>query len=716
MVGALDPRSDGHHRRQSLKRGEGHVSGLMRIGSAGPAEQQAALHGAKATGDEITLAWEAFVSSGDLAQSSCIRPLIAERWRRSRALGIDPMMQRAPTAMGGEELETILAREDLGRAGRSVLDDFGRVVEGTGHVVVLADQEGRILHAAGHAGVQALLERVNLAPGAVWSEDVVGPNGIGTPLALGRPEMVFGPEHYCQGWQSFFCCGFPIRDPASGRIVGAVDLTGPVSKAHPPMALALTLSIARWVERNLSVLGLERRNALLRSLRELERRWPTEPLLLADDAGKIVDMNRLGARALGLSSSPSPAEIAALAPELSGHVRQASGNVGPHEQTLRLRCADGGVRTVHGRIEPVAMDGRAVGSVVVVSARLPRTAAGRAAPRTIDALRVGSGVVRPKYTFADILGESAALHDALRLARAVARASGLKPVLILGESGTGKEVIAQAIHCESERADHPFVAVNCGALPRELVESELFGYASGAFTGARREGQAGKFEAAQGGTIFLDEVDSMPMEAQAKLLRVIETSAVVRLGSTKPIGLDVAIMAASGPDARRRVEEGILRLDLFHRLSVVEIVMPPLRERRGDILLLTTVFLDRECAELRREPLALSSEAADLLAAFDWPGNIRELQNLCARWAITVVGREICSVDIPAHIRGPAGPGPKGALRESLRGREDTIIRQTLLETGGHVAEAARRLAINKTTIYRRMKRWGSQPGSCSLQ
>ena len=167
---------------------------------------------------------------------------------------------------------------------------------------------------------------------------------------------------------------------------------------------------------------------------------------------------------------------------------------------------------------------------------------------------------------------------------------------------------------------------------------------------------------------------------------------------------------------RSRVEQGLFRLDLFHRLSVVEIVMPPLRERQGDIPLLTTVFLDRECAGLGREPLALSREAADLLAAFDWPGNIRELQNLCARWAITVAGREIRSEDLPAHIRGGAGPGPEGALRESLRGREDTIIRQTLLETGGHVAEAARRLAINKTTIYRRMKRWGSRHGSCSLQ
>src|SRR6185503_3830544 len=217
-------------------------------------------------------------------------------------------MQRAPTALAAEEIEAILAREDLGRAGRVVLEDFGRVVEGTGHVVVLADQEGRILHAVGHSGIHALLERVNLAPGAVWSEDVVGPNGIGTPIALGRPEMVFGPEHYCQGWQPFFCCGFPIRDPTRGLIAGAVDITGPLSKAHPTRALALTFSIARCVERNLRVLGLERGNALLQTFRERERRWPTEALLLLDDAGKVVDMNAPAARELGLSAVPTPTQ------------------------------------------------------------------------------------------------------------------------------------------------------------------------------------------------------------------------------------------------------------------------------------------------------------------------------------------------------------------------------------------------------------------------
>jgi transcriptional regulator of acetoin/glycerol metabolism len=665
---------------------------------------------------DIARSWEAFVSSGELTGAH-VRPLIEERWSRCRELGIDPLMQRAPTVLSSPEIRTILAREDLGRAGRSVLEEFGRVVEGTGHVIVLADEAGRILHAAGHSGIQRTLEEVNLAPGGLWSEAAVGPNGIGTSIALGRPEMVFGPEHYCQGWQPFFCCGSPVRDSATGRILGAVDITGPVSKAHP-MAFALTLSIAGWVERNLTLLSLERRNALLRSFRGIERRWPTEPVLLVADDGTIVDMNAAAANVLGLSSAstvPAQARLAEFAPALASAVRQVLERGSGLEEALLVERPGVSARTVLCRLEPVTIDGRTAGSLVVLCER--SVGRGRAAhTRTSRAHQARARISGTTHGFAEILGNSQALQDAIELARAVARGPGRKPVLILGESGTGKEVIARAMHGESERAHKPFVAVNCGALPRELVESELFGYANGAFTGARREGQAGKFEAAQGGTILLDEVDSMPIEVQAKLLRVIETSEVVRLGCAAPIALDVAMMAASAPDLREQVEKGLFRLDLFHRLSVVEIVMPPLRQRRSDIPLLASVFLDRECAELGREPVALSREAAARVAAYHWPGNVRELQNLCARWAITVTGPEVRPEDVPAHVRGGAGPKQESLPGDSLRSREDAIIQQALLETGGHVAEAARRLAINKTTIYRRMRRWSSQGGSCSVQ
>ena len=354
--------------------------------------------------------------------------------------------------------------------------------------------------------------------------------------------------------------------------------------------------------------------------------------------------------------------------------------------------------------------GRAVGA-------LPRNH-GQPSSRTrgpSDAPRRGARALRARYTFADILGDSPALQEALKLARAVARAPHLKPVLILGESGTGKEVIAHAIHSESERADKPFVAVNCGALPRELVESELFGYSSGAFTGARREGQAGKFEAAQGGTVFLDEVDSMPMEVQAKLLRVIETGEVVRLGSTQPVGLDVAIMAATGPDARRRVEEGV----------VPPRPVPPAERRR-----------DRHASASRasgRHPAAGGGVPGSGVRGVgagaprplprsggprSWPFTGRATSESCrtcapggpSRWrAVRSAPKTFPRISAAARARGRKLPVAEASAGERTRSSARRCSRPVATWRRPPADSA-----INKTTIYRRMKRWESEQGVAS--
>jgi transcriptional regulator with PAS, ATPase and Fis domain len=360
-------------------------------------------------------------------------------------------------------------------------------------------------------------------------------------------------------------------------------------------------------------------------------------------------------------------------------------------------------RSISCRVEPIARDGRPIGSGIVLT---EHSASGERTRRRRD-VAVTSGRTS-RYGFMDLIGTAPALREALRLARAAARGPQTKPILVVGESGTGKELVAHAIHGEGRRAERPFVAVNCGALPRELVESELFGYAAGAFTGARREGQAGKFEAAHGGTIFLDEVDSVPLELQGKFLRVLDGGEVVRLGTATSVAVDVRVVAASNVDLRQRVEEGTFRLDLFHRLAVVEIFLPPLRERREDILVLAEAFLRQEASEAGRRPLALAAEVAAWLEAYEWPGNVRELRNLCARWVVTVEGREVRPEDVPRHVRealeAPLGTARQG--RAGLRETEDAIIRQALHESGGRVGEAARRLDVARTTIYRRLKRW----------
>jgi sigma-54 dependent transcriptional regulator, acetoin dehydrogenase operon transcriptional activator AcoR len=654
---------------------------------------------------QIARSWEAFVGSRKLS-GALPRPVIAQSWERSRELGIDPFLERAPTALSSEEIEAILALEDLGRAGRGVLDEFSRAVEGTGHVILLADALGRVIYSAGHAPIRPTLDRLNLAPGGAWAETAVGPNGIGTPIALGRPEIVFGPEHYCQQWQPWVCYGCPVWEPGTGKILGGVDITGPARKVHALTAV-FTVSVARSIEQRLLVFELERREALASAFRGLERRWPADGILVVNERGKVFEVNSAAADALGCRAGISPGTpLAELAPELWGSARQVGETGNAREEPVDLGSLAGRERRVLCRVEPVTRGGRLLGSAVVLSGRSAVASRGRSVPAPG---RRGPAAASTRYTFADLLGEAPSFRTALDLARAAAQAPHDKPILLVGESGTGKELVAQAIHSAGQRARGPFIPVNCGALPSELVESELFGYATGAFTGARREGQAGKFEAAHGGTIFLDEIDSVPMEVQGKFLRVLEGAEVVRLGSANPVRIDVRVVAASSIDLAQRVREGHFRLDLFHRLGVVEIVLPPLRDRSGDVLLLARAFLDREGRESGKAPLVLSPPVAEYLAAYDWPGNVRELQNLCTRWGLTVPGPEVTPDRLPRHIREGALAVPgRGETGGSFRRGQDAIIRQTLREAGGDVAGAARRLGIAKTTIYRRLKRWGA--------
>src|SRR5262245_13826198 len=326
----------------------------------------------------IARSCEAFVGRGNVPVG-LPRPVIAERWQRSRELGIDPFMERAPTVLMAEEIAAILAREDLGRAGQQVVDNFSPAVEGTGHVILLADALGRVIYSAGHAPIRETLDRLHLAPGAGWSETAVGPNGIGTPIALGRPEIVFGPEHYCRQFQPWVCYGSPIREPETGRIVGGVDITGPARKAHV-LAFVLTVSIARSIEQALQFLRLERRQALLTAFSGLQRRWPSDGILLVSEAGKVLEMNSAAARARGVDAAvwpPSP--LAELAPELWGRVCEVVQGGASSGERLAFQAITRGPRPVLCRVEPVTHEGRLLGSAILLSPRSAVPARGRPA-------------------------------------------------------------------------------------------------------------------------------------------------------------------------------------------------------------------------------------------------------------------------------------------------------------------------------------------------
>ncbi|MBK1727407.1 nitrogen regulation protein NR(I) [Halorhodospira neutriphila] len=355
--------------------------------------------------------------------------------------------------------------------------------------------------------------------------------------------------------------------------------------------------------------------------------------------------------------------------------------------------------------------------------------------RAVASRRAAPEGAEPGEGSSEILGEAPAMQEVFRAIGRLSRSS--VTVLITGESGTGKELVARALHRHSPRAAGPFVALNMAAIPHELMESELFGHERGAFTGAQQT-RRGRFEQAHGGTLFLDEIGDMPPELQTRLLRVLADGEFYRVGAHTAMQVDVRVIAATHQDMDRRVAEGLFREDLYHRLNVIRIQLPALRERREDIPALARHFLAAAARELDVEPKRLSGEVERYLMGLEWPGNVRQLENTCRWLTVMASGQEVVPEDLPAELRAPgagsaAAPAAPGAadwqtplaqwaeaalgegrddlLDEALPALERILIRAALAHSGGHRQEAARRLGWGRNTLTRKIKELGLEEG-----
>ncbi|MGD0059321.1 MAG: sigma-54 dependent transcriptional regulator [Verrucomicrobiia bacterium] len=314
--------------------------------------------------------------------------------------------------------------------------------------------------------------------------------------------------------------------------------------------------------------------------------------------------------------------------------------------------------------------------------------------------------IEQKFGLENIIGESAVMRQVFETVQQVAPSR--VTVLITGETGTGKELIAKAIHNLSPRKNGAFVAVHAAALPSSLLESELFGHEKGAFTGAV-ERRIGRFELADGGTLFLDEIGELEPAMQVKLLRVLEERAFERVGGAKTLQVDVRLVAATNRDLKKLVSEGKFRDDLFYRLSVVTVDLPPLRQRRDDIPLLVKAFLDEFGRENHKPVRELTSDALNLLLAYDWPGNVRELRNAIEQMVVLARAERLTVRDVPAAIRGAADLGKINVVRAGMTvvDAEQQLIVQALKETDGNRTKAAQKLGISRRTLHRKLKKYG---------
>ncbi len=623
-------------------------------------------------------------------------PALLRSWLRSKQHGAAFDVRGEDALMRGEALRLRVERVQVIEAlGQRVFEGAARAASERDHVLLLADASGTIVRSLGGGAFAEEAQRARLIEGAAWSEEARGTNAIGTAAAEGSATAVIGRAHFGRPQHGLACYAAPIRD-LEGRLVGVLDATSRAACADRTLAARIA-SFAQTLEELLRLeayasAGAAVARALGRSLDDL-----ATPALLVEAPGRLARMNRalcelFGARrpfdlraALGLDWGALSRE--ALFPSAGG-------------TCVRLSTPSG-LRVYRLFAEPIVSASGGLLSVLVrlVSEQVaaPARRASAAGPAR-KALTAGE----PQHAFARIFARDQALTATLAWARKVA-ASDL-PVMLLAETGAGKELVAAAVHASSARAQGPFVAVNCGAIAPSLLESELFGYAPGAFTGADRRGRTGLLQAASGGTLFLDEVSEMPLAMQAALLRVLETFRYRRVGEHTLSTTDARIVCATCLDLDALVASGVFRRDLYYRLKGAIIRLPALRER-SDLLPLAEHLLAERAAQLGVPLPTLSEEARVRLIAHAWPGNVRELKSALEVALVASQGEhELRPEHLPAELSGPAPSVGQGMLED----HRATTVRRVLEEARGNMSVAARRLGIARSTLYRMLRRYRS--------
>ncbi|HDR9033200.1 TPA: sigma-54-dependent Fis family transcriptional regulator [Burkholderia vietnamiensis] len=616
--------------------------------------------------------------------------LLAQAHARSTSLGL-----RADERPDFSPLSRLALREllDTNHAlfahARPVMENLHAQIADTQSLVLLTDADGVILHSIGDADFIEKANRVALCTGVSWAEGTRGTNAIGTALASGQAVAVHGDEHFLRANHILTCSCAPIIDPF-GRTLGTLDVSGD-PRGFSPHTLALVRMSAQLIENHL----FANRCAEALRLRFHAHEDCVDSLFAGlvafDRDGGLIAANRsaqfqLGATFDALQHRGCDALFGMQFNQLAQQAARAPG--APFQLTLST-----GVRVL-ARCE------FAEARKTTVAVTPPAPAPVAAHPRAVDPEAI---------TFATL--DTGDTRMAVVLDR-VAKIRGRDlPLLILGQTGTGKEWLARALHQASPRADGPFVAVNCAALPDSLIEAELFGYEDGAFTGARKRGSPGKIAQADGGTLFLDEIGDMPLAQQVRLMRVLQERAVMPLGGARAVPVDVRVVCATHRDLRAMIAERTFREDLFYRINGLAVTLPPLAARTD-----LPVLVERILARLAHSEPMPTRVAADVLDAFlrhRWPGNLRQMTNVLRTAGMLAEDEaEITLAHLPddfwldcedAPATSPAPAGTRAAT--TLQSHQAAVIDAVLARHGGNVSAAARELGLARNTVYRYLRR-----------
>ena len=627
------------------------------------------------------------LARGDVIPAGLIDDVIERSWRRSVGFGLDVASPPDIEPVSALELRELRERNRLlVEVAQPELENLFQQIANTRGIVILTDAEATILASM---SVDATLKRWGGRPGMSWSEQRVGTNAMGTALAERRAVSVFGHQHYLERIQPFSCVAVPLLDPF-GNPLGVLDISGgsAVRQNHIRSLVAMSGQMIenRLISAQLSGHTIVRFHSRPEFLGTL---W--EAIAAFDGNGTLVAANRAALPLLGIDRQQFPfLHFSTLFDFAFERVVDHFSVTGRSPLLLHLRC---GVRVYVGSAGTASTGTGPNGAAATSTAARTRSTPRRRADRCLV-----------DVTFGD-----SALHDLLQRAR-LAFAAGLA-IVLEGETGSGKEVLAKALHQESPRKDGPFVAINCASIPENLIESELFGYGEGAFTGARRGGASGRVQLAHSGTLFLDEIGDMPLSQQARLLRVLQEREVTPLGGGKAVPVDIAVICATHANLKAEVEQGRFRGDLYYRLNGLRVELPPLR-RRGNLREIVMQIVADKSSD--RPSVTVSDDVLDVFLNHPWPGNMRQLCNVVST-ALALLGddreielRHLADDFLKEMLEHPAGERNDGAALPigTLNSMEARAVQSALERHRGNISAAASALGISRATLYRKIKQY----------
>lgn len=640
---------------------------------------------------ELQRAWQQFVLDGSFAPD--MDPLVIRSWQRC-APRMNPRGAPQRAYLSEDVLpRTLQQHESLLALARPLMEDVHQFIEGAGALILLSDSTHCVLEALGDERLRQEVNDLGIRIGGFLDEARIGTNAFGVALSESSPAQIVGAEHFLMPYHAYSTVAAPIFD-LDGSPMGTIGFVQRLEN-HTAHAFGIVVAAARAIENQLSAELLMREantraselNAALDAISDGVLAWDEHGIVmhLNDHAGQLLGLEPHLVVGRALNEYLTLPEVLARAAGSGSDVREVETsfmvNNTPRECFVSLRVLK---NQDHAPIQ-----------FITTLRRSDQV-------RQLVTRMVGA---QARLTLDHIIGESAATRRVRKQALAAANAKG--SVLLIGEEGTSKNALARAIHNSSKRAAGPFLAINCGAIPRDLVLGEFLGYEQGAFGSPSASGQPSKFELAGGGTLFLDRVDALPLEMQTVLARVIEFGEVIRLGGTRVIPLDVRVMASTETDLERRLGDSSFRRDLYYRLSPIVISLPPLRERPEDI----PVLIDRMLEDLQRQfgrSIRFSPSARERLLRYRYPGNITELESVIERAALHSEGGVIKPEHLPPQVRERhALVARSGEPVRTMTQSEHAAILAAGRAAKGNLSATARALGIGRSTLWRKMKELG---------